>query len=863
MLKLAYQYMKYYRSQSFAILASILLTAALLSGIGSLMLSSRQNDLENARSMYGDWHYCVSAGTEACQNIASGLQKNEAGFRIEKYGKAKLVGALSEPYEIQFLSADSSCREMLHREIAEGKEPETADEIAADHYTLANLGFAGEVGDTLKLGERSYVLAGITKSRWASGADDMVVFIGEGAKTDVFRGEDFKSREADGNLIYLKFDENEKLYKQMEAFRKAYHISDALVEENEGLTSYLGGEKPDSIYDIVKFALTDEDGNFTYIILKLKDEYDLAFNGMIGLLLLFALFVIYSVFNISVSGRKAEYALLETLGISEGTIGGTLVLELWILFFAGYPLGCFLGNGFGLLGWQAPWKVIAFGFIFLLFALTGAGFLTVWSMRRKTLSQAMRGDISFTGGIRRIYSKRNANLANVVVRKFLFSNKKKAVGIILSLAIGGCIFLCTIYMVENLKVHAEMSMKSDDGLDLEYRVSLRTDSMADMIPAYVAGEIKSLPEFAEVYATKCVLGELVIKKEQLEWDEYFDQANKDGYFQERYGGICVDKGDGTCGIKYDVYGYDDGMIEGLSEFLLEGEIDPKELEKKNQVVAVANMDGQGNYNFYGIHPRDTVTLRVPKETDCLEEILKFNGDSTEYIKKEFEVAAVVSRPLAREESFLNVNNWSDALTQSIIMTNQQMEDIYGISDYSIINASPVSGADPERAAGRLLKAVEDVPKAVFKDYTTAIKTQKKYLGRQQLFFTGIAAILLVISLFHIMNSMNYSILARRREYGIIRAMGITDAGFYRMILRTGILYGVLTDVLIFLIYNRLLRVAMDYYMVHIVQFLHVKEEIPPGIFSMVMVLNILIAALAVMIPARRIAAGDIIGELRQ
>ena len=44
MLKLAYQYMRYYKSQTFAIFASIVLTAALLSGIGSLMYSSRIND---------------------------------------------------------------------------------------------------------------------------------------------------------------------------------------------------------------------------------------------------------------------------------------------------------------------------------------------------------------------------------------------------------------------------------------------------------------------------------------------------------------------------------------------------------------------------------------------------------------------------------------------------------------------------------------------------------------------------------------------------------------------------------------------------------------------------------------------------
>ena len=42
MLKLAWKYMRYYKSQTLAILASIILTAALLSGISSLIYSSQK-----------------------------------------------------------------------------------------------------------------------------------------------------------------------------------------------------------------------------------------------------------------------------------------------------------------------------------------------------------------------------------------------------------------------------------------------------------------------------------------------------------------------------------------------------------------------------------------------------------------------------------------------------------------------------------------------------------------------------------------------------------------------------------------------------------------------------------------------------
>ena len=884
MLKLAYQYMRYYKSQTFAILASIILTAALLSGVSSLIYSSQMNSLKNHKTIYGDWHYYLDVEPEVFEEVRSG--QTDAGFQVEQCGKMEIRDVVTEPYLIYFINTDDSYRQMAHRELIEGNYPAGANEIAADRYTLGNLGFSGKLGDLLNLNGKDYVLTGIIKSAWASGSNEMELFVGE----------DFEGRGSQP-FLYLRFNEDKKLYKQLDAFQKKYQISGDAVTANDEVVMYLGGEQRDSITDIVKFALTDENGNFTYIILKLQSEYNLAFHGMIFLLCIFSLFIINSIFHISVSKRTAEYGMMQTLGISEKRIGGTLILELWILFFIGYPIGCLLGNGIlglfygqldgvfstqtvgtegsgielsgleqtvaqesmGTAVFHVSCDAMAVGFLFLFVTLAAVGFCTVYSMRKQSIRQVMSGDTSFVKGRRKIYSLRNASLANVVVRKFMFSNKKRVIGILLSLSIGGCIFLCTTYMVENLKVHAEMSLKSDDGLGSEYRVSVKSNVLSDTIPASTVDTIKAMRELSEVYATKYTLGELTIQKQELEWEKYFDERNADGYFQQQYGGICVDKEDGTFGIKYDVYGYDAGMLEQLQEFILEGEIIPEELEESNQMIAVANMDGQGNYNFYGKHPGDRVTLRVPKDLNCSQEILTFREAEENYITKEFEIAAIVSRPLAQETGFLNNGLWSNM--QSIIMTNSEMSSRFGIEDYSFVNASPAAGADPDQVSSRLLQKIQDVPKAVLQDYTVAIETQKNYLRQQQLFFSGIALILLVISLFHIMNSMNYSILSRRREYGIIRAMGITDIGFYGMILRTGILYGILADLFIFLLYNLVLRRIMDYYMAHVVQFLHFTAGIPNGIVVAVMVLNILIAVIAVCIPARKIVKSNIINEL--
>lgn len=475
----------------------------------------------------------------------------------------------------------------------------------------------------------------------------------------------------------------------------------------------------------------------------------------------------------------------------------------------------------------------------------------------------MSGDTSFTRR-RKIYALRPVNMAGVVVRKFMFANKRKVISILLSLSIGGCIFLCTTYMIENLKVDAELSLVSDDGLGSEYRISLKSDSLKDMIPADVAEKIRNMPETDDVYATKYTMGELQLSRNEFladeNWSDYFKYQDQDPYFVQRYDGICNQQADGSFRIKYNVYGYDEALIEQLDNFILEGEICPEEIKNSNQVIVTANIDGQGNYYFYGKGPGDTITLRVPKAENYTDELLKFQDSDENYIEQEFEIAAIVKRPLAQEQNFLNTKIWKN--TQSVIMTNEQMEKNFGIHDYSFINASPTDVAETASVSSQLLQVIRDVPKAILQDYTSAIETQKNYLRQQQFLFSGIALILLVISLFHIVNSMNYSILSRRREYGIIRAMGITDSGFYKMILQTGVLYGLLADLFIFLLYNLVLRRVMDYYMAHVLQLLHVTSNVPDLVLAGIMILNVVIAAAAVMVPARKMIKTNIIDEVR-
>lgn len=76
------------------------------------------------------------------------------------------------------------------------------------------------------------------------------------------------------------------------------------------------------------------------------------------------------------------------------------------------------------------------------------------------------------------------------------------------------------------------------------------------------------------------------------------------------------------------------------------------------------------------------------------------------------------------------------------------------------------------------------------------------------------------------------------------------------------MYGLLADLFIFLLYNMFLRRVMDYYMMHIVQFLHLSSGVPDLVMAGVMALNIVIASAAVFVPARRMLRENVIDEIK-
>lgn len=885
MLRLALASIRYYKKQSFAVLAGVILSIALLTGISSLIYSGQQSNVYNCMEIYGNWNYCFYGDEETAQQLA---ETKDAGYLVETYGVLKIAGLLEEEM-VSLQYADASYLEMMGQPVLEGSYPQEKDEVAMSRFTLDNLNSSAKIGDALTLGGKSYRLCGIVKDPWARDTNVLTAFISR----------DAAGKKAD-SFVYLKMDPSIKLYKQKPALSKEDAVPEK-IQENRNLNAYFGEENPRMLFKTFYSAVFERDQdpyvrnlNLTYFVLTANDLLNLSFHGTVLFLGLFSLFLIYSLFQIGMDKRMSAYGILQALGMGKRNQFLYILSELWCLLLAGFPAGALLGNGAAFLlysrfntvfmdmdvvrpasqhggsetkyyadaarltaqGFQVSFTAILFGILFLMAATVWIAWRLTVKTEKQTIMQLMRQTPDKKNReSRMIYSRRKRYLPNILNRKFMLIRKRSFFSILVSLSLGGAVFLCISFVLVNARESSRMQLASDDGLGSDFKVYESTSNLKETIDRDKIEELKNIQGIKEVYTVKSHICELLREENEVLWKPYFESINQ--YEGGPYNGICRILEDGRYSFKSNMLGYDSNMLEQLNPYLLGGDIDPARMNRKNEVVIVDKMNGQGGYGGFSIQAGEKITLRIPEKIEGTVQDFKQLGS---YREEEFTISAVVKRPLMRDSSLYEDTTYADGYTFYVIMTQEQMQQNFGIEGYRAAGLEMEGDADAEVVSDAVRQAVAGLDHVLFQDYTGSILRQNEYLTQKAIFYYGIAVLLFIVSLCHIINTMNHIILSRKHEYGILRAMGITDHNLVRMMLRQGLAYGILSSVLMIALY--LLSQETAVYFMRISRMLCVNVQISPWMIVMTVAADLLVGLCAVMVPAYMIMKEDMILQMK-
>ncbi len=891
MIHISFSYLKYYKKQTAALLAGIMLSAALLTGMGGLFESGKQTALENARSEYGDWHYSTRGDADWIQKFEKDPAGN--GYVIEKTGMETIRKIIKEPFALEFVYADSGYLDMMGRELIKGHYPQKKDEIAMDIQTLQNLGKTEKLGCQIVLDKEVFTLCGIVEAM----PEKLPEFMGDFNQVFVSSALDYGEN---GSFLYLKFKENHKVYKQLGAFCRKFGISYSDIKRNNGIAGYVGGYIPEKIWGVIEEGLSNKGLGLPYIWGSLNKDGQLMEMVVLLGIAFFGVFILYSLFQISLIRRMSQYSILQTLGMTDGYKMAVLFFELAGIGVIGYPIGCVCGN---LIAWavyrkagrifilqdqtrhtgvddaaqqflaaglpdagnyQVSWHTIWWGLLGLAIAVLMISSIFVCRMKKHSARQMLTGEFG-KHPKRRIYSLAHDNLTGILTKKFMFSRKGTFIGILLSLSTGSILFLGAAYVTENTEINNELTFKADDGLGSDIQVYIQSDQLADRIPEDTVKKMESIHGISGLHPVRYLLGEIPFNDGIFRWPEYFAETAKDENFppdphlMEKYNGVAVQTGEDDYKLKVNIYGYDDAMLGDMKNYVLGGEINPEQMRRENSVVLKTLMDGQGNYDGVAVKPGDEIMLTTVSGREVPQEALRFQGEQEWYQSKPLKVTALASRPLAKVDTY--IGDTGDTVID-IIMTNEQMERNFGVKEYQTVSISVKPETDAKAVSAELGKITKTINKCVVKDYSEQIKQQNLYLFQKMFFYYGIAAVLLGISLLHIMNSIQYLVAARKREFGILRAMGITDNGFRKMIAKEGLRYGIYSGMTVMIIYIVVQKI-LYYFMVHVYLYLHPKAFLSWKVLAVVILLNMVICVGVTLMSGRAILKEQMIDEIRE
>lgn len=890
--KTAFSYIVYYKKQTLALLLGIIMSVGLLNGISSLIYSGKTADIERCRSLYGDAHYSFSLKPD--QLAAWKNHRQGKGYSVQRAGTLIIKKQATDPYNITFACGDSDYMQMFGRTLISGSYPKKADEAALDKKAIQNLELSGQTGEKFTVSGEDFTLCGVLADKWDTKESDLEIFVSKDRKLDTEK-----------NLLFLKFDESRRVYPQMVAFRSTLHYKADQLEKYCPLSAYTGGYARESVISIIKEGMRLPEGQMVYIWGRLNDDYALTAKLVFAVLGIFSAFVIFSLFQISLRKRVSQYGVMQVLGMDEKGTFGLLISELFMVLILGYPIGVALGNvtaglfyshmgemfvdqGIGDTqggvhsadvrdiaatvdveagSFHVSWAAAVWGAVFLMMLLLLISLLLVRHMRAHTWAEMISQNMEKKKKSRKIYSLKRANMTGVVSRKFIFEKKAGFVTVILSLSLGCILFLGTTYVTQNTRIHNELAFKADDGLGSDIQAYEDSHQLSDVIPEKTARQIAALEGIKEVNPVSYTMGEIPLENGIFKWKDYYPEvaSNKSESFRpnpicmKRYNGIITQQSEDSYRLKTNVYGYSDKMLRSLQDYLLEGSLSLKELKQENTIVLKTIMDGQGYYDGIDIKPGDTIRLKVPKNQQVPEEALRFQGPEDWYVEKEFKVSAIVSRTLGKTKDYLNATE-DDNSIMSVIMTNRQMERNFGIQGYNNLSITLAEDADAGTVGSQVRQAVSGIPKCLTVDYTKLIQRQNRYLQQKIFFFYGIALILLIISVFHMLNSMQYLVVSRKREFGILRAMGITNEGVHRMLAREGLCYGLWAAALTAVLYGVVQKIL--YHVIqHVFLYLHPLPALPPAFIGLTTLLNIGICISAMLWAGREVLKDSIINEI--
>jgi len=799
--KVTLRALKKNRVRTIVTIIGIILSAAMITAVTTLIASMQNYMVNLSIAEEGNWHAAVHHVRYENYEKIRDFREVEKAALVRERGYSLLEGSTNEykPY-LYLLEVDKEAFDTLPIHLVSGRLPQNENEVIISEHIQTNGGVAYQLGDTLKLNigqrisEDGMILGqkdGIVKS------EDKVLEKLEAKETRSFTVVGIMNRlsyrleaysapgytiitlshfsgmadggQSDNNQwsVYFRVKNPRKVYGIMNEIAEKEQISQAQLEENSDVLRYMGISSHD---------------NFKAVLYGLGTI-------LIGLIMVGSISLIYNSFSISVSERTKQFGLLSSVGATSKQIRHSVIFEAFALALIGIPLGVLAG----LLGIH-----VTLYFMEDLFASIISSDVAVAFTMKVSIPSIVVTAITAMVTIlisAHIPARRSARISAIeairqtpdiqlkakqvktswITRKLfglegdlalknMKRNRKRYRSTVVSLFISVVLFISASAFSMYLR-DSVTNVYEDEEYDIAYNLM---QSKPNEATNKLYEDIMALDTIEEGSIVTNAYANAYLPKEKV--DDAFYRETLDGY---------TDFNDGEdIPVQIEINGVDHDTFR---EYIKELGLDEAQFEDPNQPAGIL-IDKQ---HYYDYEAKKYFNSSILKDRSIESVTLEFNNDQ-ETVQTEVMVTSFA------DTAPFGIRDYAWRGVMMLIMDYDSMNHF--ISEQPSVYYHSMmyfASKEPFKAEEDIRDILNDAGYSTSNLTNTAqiIQNSRNAITIISVFSYGFIVLISLITIANVFNTISTNVNLRRREFAMLKSVGMTDRSFNKMLNFECIFYG--------------------------------------------------------------------------
>ena len=765
--------LKLNKKRTIVTIVGIILSTALMVGIGLLFSSFQDYMIRETISYNGK--YEAEYGDVSLDKLNSIDKKDFSYFYQKAIGFSKFDSANEYKPYLYISSVNKEYFNELH--LISGRFAENDSELVISNHINTNGGASYKIGDiiTLKYGER--VVEGVnTLTNNEYYEEETLNIVGEKTYTivGIVERSNFEDYSASGYSTFtLDMNDKEGIVNVFVMFNNKKKI----IKQSEDLAKKLGYDNAIS-YNSTLLALYGEStyGNIMKSMITMIVI-------MLSLVSIGCIVVIYNSFAISVMERKKEFGLLSSIGATKKQLSYTVFFEALIEGIIGIILGicgAYIGIGTviliinNLIGDILVLKLnlvtnivfIIIPVIFMILVIFISALVPSRRAAKVSPIEAIRQNDDIKINKKKIKTGKLVNklfgIEGEIALKNIKRNKKKYRVTIVSLFISIVLFISfSSYM--NYTIDTASSVMGE--VPYDYQISyFGDDPNNDKEALDKINEIVKNSDVKE-YVSYSVSNLSIIGNYTYS-DEYLD------FYKSAYGD------DGIKALNNLKYQYisilvlDDNSYNKYKK-LIGLDKDSVILLNKFKGVSYGN-NKRVNYNIPVIN-NGNINIKICNFDDNDEDV-----DTTKYCNKNIDNIFVTNKSFDLIEEFSYMDDFK-------LIVNKKLYD--SISDSSTHYTQFNIISDNTNNIDKLTKDLDKYSNVNYTNIKEAMKQANNLILVVKILMYGFISLVTLIGVTSVFNTISTSMALRKREFAVLRSIGLTNRGFNKILFFESLFFG--------------------------------------------------------------------------